>query len=159
MLQLSISWQGPFTSRQVQRFNDGGVAPDYEGEDYGLYQIYGRHVLGGRDALLYVGSAIDQTFAARFRQHEAWLLHEWPVTVYLGRMYLVRRHTASDAWARWREDLLLAERLLIYKYSPHYNSSSIAERPLFATLKRVVLVHEGQRHRLRRRDVAPDDWE
>jgi hypothetical protein len=74
-------------------------------------------------------------------------------------MYLVRRHTAADGWAKWREDLRLTERLLIYKYSPHYNSSSIAERPLLATLKRVMVIHEGRRHLLRRRDVAPDDWE
>ena len=159
MLQLSISWKGPFTSHEIQRFNEVSVAPDYDGEDYGLYQIYGRHILGGRDALLYVGSAVDQTFAARFRQHQSWLPDEWPVTVYLGRIYMPRRHTASNGWAKWREDLLLAERLLIYNYSPHYNSNSVAERPLLAPHKRVILIHQGQRHRLRRRDVAPNDWQ
>jgi hypothetical protein len=56
---------------------------------------YGRHILRGRDALLYVGEATQQTFAARFQQHQSWLPHEGPVRVYVGRMYVPRRHNAS----------------------------------------------------------------
>src|ERR1051326_1516535 len=160
MLQVAIQWNGPYTPKQViKRFTDGGVAPGYDGSDYGLYQIYGRHVLGDLDALLYVGKASEQTFSARFRQHQSWLVHEWPVRVYVGRIYMPRRHTDENDWASWKEDVLLAERLMVYKYSPHYNSSSITERPLLSSLKRIALVHQGQRHRLKRRDVAPDDWE
>jgi len=160
MLHLSISWDGPFTRHQVvKRFTDGGEAPDYDGEDYGLYQIYGRHILGNRDALLYIGEATEQTFSARLRQHESWLVHEWPVRIYVGRIYLPRRHTDRDGWATWKADVLLAERIIIYKYSPHYNSNSITERPPLNCHKKVVLVHSGKRHQLHRRDVAPDDWE
>lgn len=159
-LRLLISWKGPYKPADViQNLSDGGSAPNYEGEDYGLYQIYGRHVLGDRDALLYIGTAIEQTFSTRLRQHQSWLKHEWPVRVYIGRMYVPRRHTRRDEWVTWKADLLLAERLLIYKYSPHYNSSAITERPLLSNLKNVVLVHEGKRNRLQRQDSAPGDWE
>jgi hypothetical protein len=160
MTMLRLTWEGPFSAKQVIfRMTDGGRAPAYDGHDYGLYQVYGRHILGDRDALLYVGEATQQTFSARFRQHQSWLANEWPVRVYLGRMYLPRRHSAKDHWAGWRADLLIAERLMIYKYSPHYNSVHVAERPLLFELKRIVLIHEGKRHRLQSRDVAPDDWQ
>lgn len=71
MLRLPIEWSGPYSRQEVIRdFNDWGTPPDWDGEDYGLYQIYGRHVLGDRNALLYIGQTTDQTFSARFRQHE-----------------------------------------------------------------------------------------
>lgn len=160
LLKLSISWDGPYRPREVVKtFTDWGDAPGYAGEDYGLYQIYGRHVLGDRDALLYIGEATEQTFSARFRKHESWLVHEWPVRVYIGRIYSPRRHTDRDGWAMWKADVLLAERIMIYTYSPHYNSNLITERPLLNGHKKIVLVHSAKRHRLRRRDVAPDDWE
>lgn len=160
MLKLSISWDGPYRPHKVVKtLTDSGDAPDYAGEDYGLYQIYGRHKLGDRDALLYIGEATDQTFAARFRQHEDWLQHEWPVQVYVGRLHSPRRHSSKDGWAVWKTDVLLAERVMIYKYSPHYNGRSITECPRLDCHKRLELLHLGKRHRIRRRDVVPDDWE
>jgi hypothetical protein len=160
VLQLPISWDGPYTLREViKKLTDLGEHPDYDGEDYGLYQIYGKHILGDPKALLYVGSAIEQTFSARFRQHESWLIHEDLVRIYVGRIYSPRRHTARNDWATWKADVLLAERAMIYKYSPHYNSNSITERPLLNAYKKLVLVHSGQRNRLHKRDVVPDDWE
>lgn len=160
VLSLSISWSGPYTRRQVVRlFADGGAAPSWDGEDYGLHQIYGRHLLGDRDALLYIGEATEQTFADRFKQHEKWLTHEWPVRVYLGRLYSPRRHRTDDNWRSWKEDVKLAERVMIYTYSPHYNGRSITERPQLNGHKRVELVHIGKRNRLRRRDSVPHDWE
>jgi hypothetical protein len=143
----------------VKQFTDGGAYPDYDGGDYGLYQIYGRHILGSRNALLYIGEATEQTFSARFQQHESWLLHEWPVRVYIGRIYSPRRHTERDHWATWKADVLLAERIMIHTYSPHYNSSSITERPRLNGHRKIVLVHSGKRCRLHPRDVAPEDWE
>ena len=138
MLKLSISWKGPYKPREVVKtFTHWGDAPGYAGEDYGLYQIYGRNMLGDRDALLYIGEATEQTFAARFRQHQEWLQHEWSVRVYVGRLYLPRRHSAKDRWASWKADVLLAERVMIYTYSPHYNGSSITERPLLERHKSV----------------------
>ena len=157
---LTFIWEGPFKPGQViSQLTDAGKPPDYDGNDYGLYQIYGRHLISGPDALLYVGEATQQTFSARLRQHQSWLVDEWPVQVYVGRIYSPRRHSAKDQWGGWRRDVLMAEMLIIYKYSPHYNSVHIAERPLLLALPRVVLRHRGNRHRLQSRDVAPNDWE
>ena len=159
MLELPITWGGPYSpARAVAELNDGGLAPAYEGEDYGLYQIYGRHILGDRNALLYIGEATEQTFSARLREHQTWLVQEYPVRIYVGRMYMPQRHSARNNWGRWKSDVLLAERVLIYTYSPHYNSGSITEPPKLDGNGKVVLRHAGERYRLRKRDVAPDDW-
>ena len=91
MLEILINWTGPFSIKKViARINKGGVPPKYDGEDYGLYQIYGRHILGDHHALLYVGEAIEQTFSARFREHQSWLNHEYPVQVYVGTALRVK---------------------------------------------------------------------
>jgi hypothetical protein len=160
MLQLSITWQAPYTpERVVAQLNDGGDPPAYGGKDYGLYQIYGRHILGDPDALLYIGEATEQTFSERFSEHQTWLVHEDPVRVYIGRLYtLPSRHAYRDNWATWTTDVLLAERILIYKYSPHYNCNSIADPPALDGHDKVVLLHGGHKNRLYCRDVAPDDW-
>ncbi len=159
MLELTITWAGPLSPNAViDRLDAGGAPPEYEGEDYGLYQIYGRHILGDRDALLYVGEAADQTFAVRFQEHQKWLVHEYPVRVFVGRLYVPRRHTCRDSWAKWKADVLLAERILIFTYSPHYNSMSISEPPSLDGQRRVILHHAGERNRLRRQDVVPDSW-
>src|SRR6476659_7916655 len=53
---LNFIWDGPFKPEQViSQRKDGGKPPDYDGSDYGLYQIYGQHIIGGSGALLYVG--------------------------------------------------------------------------------------------------------
>ena len=71
---IKIRWSGPFQPEEIlKRFNDGGAPPQYDGHDYGLYQIYGTHILGGPNTLLYVGRAIQQTFSSRFSAHQSWL--------------------------------------------------------------------------------------
>src|SRR3989442_1939076 len=144
LLKLSISWDGPYgVGEVVKTFTDWGDAPGYAGEDHELYQLYGRQMLGDGDALLYIGEATNQTFAARLRQHEEWLQHKWPVQVYVGRLHSPRRHRAKDGWAGWIADVRLAERVMIYTYSPHYNGRSITERPLFDCHKRIEPVQFG----------------
>lgn len=158
-MELPLTWAGPYSPTEViKKLNDEGAPPDYGGEDYGLYQIYGRNTLGDRDALLYIGEATKQTFSTRFREHQSWLVNEYPVHVYVGRLHIPRRHSSRDRWATWRSDVQLAERLLIYKYAPHYNGSSVSEPPGLNGHRNVVLCHSGARNRLSKRDVAPGDW-
>lgn len=59
--------------------------------------------------------------------------------------------------ATWKADVILAENILIYTYSPHYNGRSITERPLLGN-RRVELVHMGDRNRIQKRDVVPQKW-
>ena len=158
-MTLAVSWAGPFQLEEIlKRFNDGGTPPLYDGPDYGLYQIYGKHILGGPDTLLYVGRAIQQTFSSRFSTHRSWLVGEEGIIIYLGRIYDRARHTPENDWAVWIRDVQIAECLLIYKYSPNYNSVSISELPSLSPYRQVILEHSGKRHRLHPKDVAPDDW-
>ena len=138
-----------------------GTAPEYDGPDYGLYQIYGKHILAGPDSLLYIGKATQQTFSSRFYAHQSWLANEDDITIYLGCIYDRERHLPGPAhdWPVWVRDVQIAECVLIYKYSPNYNSVSISDPPLLDPDQRVILNHSGRRHRLRSQDVAPDDWQ
>jgi hypothetical protein len=159
VLRLDVRWSGPFTIDQVvTTFDDEGPAPLYDGKDYGLYQIYGTHILAGPDTLLYIGQATDQTFSRRFRQHREWLAHEEGASIYLGRVYDPARHMAADGWRTWRVDVRLAECILIYKYSPNYNSVSISEPPMLVSWSAVELTNRGQRRKLHARDLVPHDW-
>ena len=64
---LHLLWSGPYSVEEaLQALND-------EGLDYGVYQIYGTHLVYGTDVLLYVGKAEQQTFRSRLTQHAA----EW----------------------------------------------------------------------------------
>lgn len=158
-LHLEVLWSGPFTIETViSEFDNEGAPPDYDGEDYGLYQIYGRHILCGPNTLLYIGQATGQTFGRRFRQHEHWLRNEEEIVIHLGRIYDSRRHAASDLWKRWVADVRLAECLLIYKYSPNYNAVSISDPPQLGGYRCVDLSHRGERHKLHVRDSAPVNW-
>lgn len=158
-LTLRVEWSGPHRIRDVQKLSCCGTAPTYDGNDYGIYQIYGRHIIAGRNALLYVGRATEQTFAMRFHQHSCWLQNEFAgIRVHVGRIYDSKRHLwAQDHWSCWDDDVCMVERILIYKYSPHYNSFAIAERPTLS-YERVTVEHQGARGRLRRRDSVPQDW-
>ncbi len=160
VLSLTVEWSGPNQLDDILNgFNDGGTPPLYDGHDYGLYQIYGKHILTGSDTLLYIGRAIHQTFSSRFSAHRSWLAIEEEITIYLGRIYDRQRHLPENDWAVWVKDVQIAESLLIYKYAPNYNSVSIAEPPSLNPYERVILNHSGQKHRLHPKDVGPTDWE
>ena len=82
VLKLRIDWAGPFTpGHVVAKYADGGSPPRYEGTDYGLYQIYGNHIVAGK-TLIYVGKANRQTFSRRFKQHAKWLDREAGLQVF-----------------------------------------------------------------------------
>ena len=159
--EIQIEWQGPFSVEEViKKMDDEGVPPDYDGEDYGLYQIYGTHILCGQNTLLYIGKATQQTFSRRFKEHKKWWLeNEEDIQVYLGRIYEPSFHSKKDNWRAWERDVGLAENILIYKYSPNYNSTGISDEPSLSPFKKFKLIHRGKRHRLEPEDIAPDDYQ
>ena len=157
--EIKIEWDGPFSLKEVvEKMDDAGKLPDYGGEDYGLYQIYGKHILCGENTLLYIGKAVEKTFAIRFRRHKKWLDSEENIKVYLGRVYDPERHSKKDNWESWRKDVEIAEKILIYKYSPNYNARQITKEPDLESFKNVRLIHTGKRHRLEQEDNAPKDY-
>ena len=131
---LRIKWQGPYAFADALTLND-------EQEDYGVYQVYGEHVVFGDDALLYIGSARDQTFGRRLSQHD-WIKEDNEIVV--GRISESDyKHDPPD-WGDWHELLEDVEFLEIYWHSPPRNSKNIKHyhgQPL-------VLINDGQRVKL-----------
>ncbi len=157
---IKIDWEGPLgLSEVIKEKNDWGERPDYAGNDYGLYQIYGIHILCGKNTLLYVGKAIDQTFSQRFKQHKKDWIGNCKVKIYLGRIEDNATYSKIDDWKRWKRDVGIAEEIIIYKYTPNYNSSCIGDYPKLFPYRKVKLVHIGNAGCLRKRlDSAPGDY-
>lgn len=157
--EIQITWEGPYTCEKViKELTDGGNKKNnWDGEDYGVYQIYGKHILCKNNSLLYIGKAFKQTFSRRFKDHQKWLKDEANIKIYVGRIYNPKKHSEKDNWKSWENDVELAENILIYKYSPHYNSRSLSEQPKLGDHKSVSLCHKGKIGKLDQKDVAPDD--
>ena len=161
--EIKIEWEGPFSLNEViNKMNDGGKSPDWDGNDYGLYQIYGWHILCGGNALLYIGITTERTFSQRFNEHKVWLekdQNEEYIKIYLGRVYDPKRHSVRDKWKSWKSDIEIAEKILIYKYSPNYNSRELTREPDISPRKSIRLVHIGVKsHRLEKEDNVPRDF-
>ena len=151
VLNMKIEWEGPLSIRKtIEEKNDAGDDPDFEGNDYGLYQIYGRHILCGDNSLLYIGEVTQRTFSNRIKEHyEEWLNREENVRIYLGRIL---------NWEDWEKDVKRAEAILIYKYSPNYNGRGLGDKPSLAPYKKIRLIHSGEKNKLKLEDTAPDDF-
>ena len=134
MRVVRIEWEGPYAFADVLALND-------EERDYGVYQIYGEHVVFGEGTLLYIGIARDQTFGRRLSQHD-WIEEDNEIVV--GRIAESDyKHDRPD-WSDWHELLGDVEALEIFWHSPPYNSKYLRGyhgRPL-------ILINEGERVRL-----------
>jgi hypothetical protein len=157
--EIKIEWDGPFKVAEViNKMNRAGQAPLWDGEDYGLYQIYGEHILCNKEALLYVGITTERTFSQRFKEHQIWLdkdQKENDVKIYLGRVYDPERHLTDEVWA---DDITIAEKIMIYKYSPNYNSRELTSEPDLSPHENIRLIHSGKKNRLEAVDNAPEDF-
>lgn len=161
--EIRIEWEGPLKLQAViDKKNDTGAHPDWDGNDYGLYQIYGRHILYKENTLLYIGMTTEQTFSQRFTEHgREWLTNdqdEKDINIYLGRIYDPKKHSKKDNWLSWKKDVEMAEKILIYKYSPNYNSECLTNEPDLFTQENVRLIHKGDRNRLHKEDIVPRDF-
>ena len=115
MRTVKIEWEGPFTSDEVLELGDPN-------RDFGLYQIYGRHVIFGDNSLLYIGEVATKgrTFSQRFVEHTEWLKEEEGVFIRVGRI------NKKDYDEADRQQVLKdTEALTIYWHSPPYNSDNI----------------------------------
>ena len=156
---IKIEWEGPVTlTKVIKKKNDGGKKPNYAGNDYGLYQIYGTHILCGKDTLLYIGKAIDQTFSQRFRQHKKDWIGTCKVKIHLGRTVDRDIYSKADKWKVWKRDIGMAEEIMLYKYTPNYNSSCIGDYPKLSPYSKVKLAHSGKKGNLKEIDRAPIDY-
>ena len=111
LYSVIIDWKGPFSIDEVMQMT--------KADDYGLYQIYGDHIVYGAKSLLYIGET-DQTFGQRFADHKGeWLQGKQGVLIHVGRI-------VSDYDEYDRKQLIKdTEALTIKWHSPANNSKSI----------------------------------
>jgi hypothetical protein len=118
---IQIQWEGPFNLIDLPSLTNGEF-------DYGIYQIYGKHPVYGKDVLLYIGKADYQTLGKRISQ-ENWLNTNDASNnkIYVGRLH----GTITPPEELWSKEIDLAERFLIYVHKPAYNARSISSLPDF----------------------------
>jgi hypothetical protein len=113
---IQIDWQGPFTLNELNLLTN-------DSHDYGIYQIYGKHLVYGKDVLLYIGKADLQTFGKRVSQENWWNTNDTKhLKIYAGR--LAGESTPKEEF--WSKEIDLAERLLISVHKPAYYSKSLS---------------------------------
>ena len=125
MKEITIWWEGPFTQDEITNKEIDKTEYDNTADRIGVYQIYGSHPLYGHDVLLYIGKTIDKNgFSSRLK--ERWEIEEGSdcqnITIYLGTVY---SHSDRIRKPEEKEQIDLAEVLLIYALKPAYNSSNI----------------------------------
>ncbi|MXV97564.1 MAG: hypothetical protein F4126_12990 [Acidimicrobiaceae bacterium] len=130
LTRIHLRWEGPHTFEGVWKMN--------EPSDYGLYQVYGPHPTGATESLLYIGQANGQTFGERFTNadRQEWCSDGWGDNTVLLRFFTGRVLQTKDEQQcgaiddeLWGTYIDLAERLLIFAHSPHWNSQGIYELP------------------------------
>jgi len=120
--EIEITWEGPHKYDEVcAEYNlDNEVRCDS-----GLYQIYGRHDLysnkkrpEAKIVLLYVGKTVKRSkFAGRIKK-QGFCCYDKYHEIYLGRIDIDKKNSEED----WEKDVSDAEKLIINKYAPPYNS-------------------------------------
>lgn len=137
---VEFDWSGPFTLDEV-------LVTNSHASNSGLYQIYANHNVIGFNTLVYIGIAVDQTFAQRFYDHNKWLREENEVTIRLGCLKGSNEVNEID----WKLVVRESEKLAIYWHTPPYNSTNISNVPKYDT-KRVpyplLVRNSGDRGRL-----------
>lgn len=125
---VRVRWDGPVSIQEVAKKQDPN-------DDCGLYQVYGTHAVFGPTSLLYIGMAMDQTFAKRSEQHARWLRYESDVSVRLGRIEKHDYEWEPKRWTDWKSVLGQVESLTIFWHSPPYNSQSIVQPKVIEPLR------------------------
>ena len=136
MHSIKIIWEGPFCLDDViDNLNCK--------KDYGLYQIYGTHIIldrkGRADHLLYIGmTGPGSTFSDRLKSHKAnWIWYnlkkKGKISIHIARLSMPK------------EDIEFVEALEIYWHSPLYNGEHINSCPRHEP---VQIVNKGKPGRL-----------
>ncbi|MGG3890007.1 hypothetical protein [Metabacillus fastidiosus] len=116
---IQITWEGPYSLNELNLLQNNVT-------DYGIYTIYGTHMIYGKDVLLYIGKADQQTLGKRISQEG------WDNTndsnnhkIYVGRLH----GPINPSNQIWSKQIALAESLLIYVHKPAYNQKNISSIP------------------------------
>ncbi len=122
MRRVKVIWDKPIDIASALLLND-------EEDDYGLFQIYGHHIVFGAGSLLYIGMTTEQTFGVRFRQHhDEWIKdEEKDVFIHIGRLNEDDYEHDPPEWTDWSQLVKDTEALLINWHTPPYNSRNISD--------------------------------
>lgn len=134
---IRINWSGPYVVEDISKpgaknakasFRKGRKTYPFNlhGEDIGVYQIYGNHLLYGKDVLLYIGMAPETSFATRIDAHmNNWVKEHWDgvTSVHVGKLDM--RDGENPKNKTDAELIRAAEGLLIHYHSTAYNGSNI----------------------------------
>lgn len=131
---IEINWTGPFSIEQIKEFGTE--------TDYGVYQIYGIHSIMGINSLLYIGKAVDRTFAHRIPEHNYIHYDFHDFAIYIGRI-------GSDTICNkieWDKIINDSERILIDFSQPPFNSQI---NDLIKDISDdIVLLNQNKRYKL-----------
>lgn len=143
---IQIFWEGPYSLNELELLQN-------EITDYGIYSIYGTHMIYGKDVLLYIGKADRQTLGKRISQ-EGWnnTNDSNNHKIYVGRFY-GSINPSDDIWSY---HISLAESLLIYAHKPSYNQKGISSLP-DTDLQNVHILNWGN-HRSLLPEVSGARW-
>lgn len=121
---IKIYWEGPFSIEEIQNNEIDSKKSCINGEDIGLYQIYGSHPLYGSDVLVYLGRTWN-SFEKRLKNR--WVIENGSdtknVQIYLGKIFT----DSGEKYDKKTEKNLIekAEVLMINALMPAFNSSNI----------------------------------
>ena len=128
MRTVTIEWEGPFTIEHVLTLKD-------RQKGYGLYQIYGSHLVYGPGSLLYIGmtkTSFGDRIKGDLKARKGILCEDEPenLKVRIGRIVNIDGSDAPSDWKNLKQVLHNAEKLEIYRHTPAYNSHHIADWPI-----------------------------
>jgi hypothetical protein len=116
---IQIDWEGPYTLDNLDLLTN-------DSQDYGIYQIYGKHIVYGKDVLLYIGKAEQQTIGKRISQENWWDTNDSNhLKIYAGRI----AGETTPLEKVWSKEIDLVEKLLINVHKPAYNSKNLNSIP------------------------------
>ena len=127
MRTVRVKWEGPLSLDELKELAD-------RDKDWGLYQIYGRHIIFGAVLLLYIGKT-KATFSKRVKEnYDDWKpgtpwYQDIEVSVRIGRLYCksdrgFMRLQKDDS--EFSELLCDVEAFQIFCHSPPYNGDHIS---------------------------------
>lgn len=118
-----------------------------EGHHYGIYQIYGTHPIYGKDSLLYIGKAQDQTFGNRLKQHWDFDVNHFSEISYL-HIGMIQKWDGYANHVNWGDVINDIERVLIVANCPAFNSIGIKGTVETKYIEHLLVINWGNYGRM-----------